>query len=59
MAEEFNHQGAIEKAVEEGFDVFLWEVTYNVNEKKIVKEELWLQFTNEEAVKWKNERFNE
>jgi hypothetical protein len=59
MAEEFNHQGAIEKAEKEGFDVFLWEVTYNVNEKKIVKEELWLQFTNEEAVKWNNERFNE
>lgn len=33
----------------------MWEVTYDTDQKKIVKEELWLQFTIEEAVKWKRE----
>jgi len=29
--------------------------TYDTDEKKIVKEEIWLQFTIEEAIKWKKE----
>ena len=58
MAKEYNCQRACEDAEKEGLDVFLWEVTYDVDEKIIVKEELWLQFTNEEAIECKNERFN-
>jgi hypothetical protein len=51
MAEEYNCQRACEDAEKEGLDVYLWEVTYDVNEKKIKKGEIWLQFTNAEAVK--------
>ena len=51
MAEEFNHQGAFETAEKEGLDIFMREVAFDINEKKIVKDEIWLQFTNEEAVK--------
>jgi hypothetical protein len=39
----------------EGLDVYMWGVTYDTNEKKIIREEIWLQFSNKEAVKWKNE----
>ena len=53
MAEEFNHQGAFETAEREGLDIFMREVAFDINEKKIVKDEIWLQFTNEEAIKWK------
>ena len=59
MAEEYFCQRACEEAEKEGLDVYMWEVIYDINEKKIIKEEIWLQFTNEEAVKWKNERFKE
>ena len=34
----------------------MWEVTYDTNEKKIIKEETWLQFTMDEAIKWKKEQ---
>ena len=57
MAEEYNCQGACENAEKEGLDVYLWEVTYNFDEKKIVKEQLWLQFSNQEAIKCKNEHW--
>ena len=55
MANEYYIQAACEDAEKEGLDVYMWEVTYDTNEKKIIKEEIWLQFTNEEAAKWKNE----
>ena len=57
MAEEYFCQRACEEAEKEGLDVFMREVTYDTNEKKIIKEEIWLQFTNEEAIKWKNDHF--
>jgi hypothetical protein len=57
MAEEYNCQRACEDAEKEGLNVYLWEVTYDSNEKQIIKEEIWVQFSNEEAIKWKNERF--
>ena len=57
MAEEYNCQRACEEAEKEGLNVYLWEVAYNVNEKKILKEELWLQFSNQKAIKWKNEHW--
>ena len=56
MANEYNFQQAVlEGAERERLDVYMWEVTYDTDQKKIVKEELWLQFTIEEAVKWKRE----
>jgi len=56
MANEYNFQQAvIEGAEKEGLDVYMWEVTYDTNEKKIIKEEIWLQFTIAEAVKWRDE----
>jgi len=42
-----------EGAEKEDLDVYMWEVTYDTNENKIVKQEVWLQFTKEEAAKWK------
>ena len=57
MAEEYYCQRACEEAEKEGLDIFMWEVTYDSNEKKIIKKEIWLQFTNEEAIKWKNDHF--
>ncbi|MDR2542291.1 MAG: hypothetical protein LBC80_02435 [Treponema sp.] len=54
MANEYYCQQACEEKKKEGLDVFLWEITYDVDEKKIIKEEIWLQFSNEEAVEWKN-----
>ena len=32
-----------------------WEVTYDTIENKIIKEEIWLQFTFDEAEKWKKD----
>ena len=57
MAEEYNCRRACEAAEEEGLDVYLWEITYDTDEKKVRKEDIWLQFTNDESIKWKNERF--
>jgi len=57
MAEEYYCQQACEEAEERGLDVFLWEIAYNAEEKKIIKEKIWLQFTNEEAIKWKSRQF--
>ena len=57
MAKEYNCQRACEEAEKEGLDVYMWEVTYDINLKNIKKEEIWLQFTNEEAIKWKTDRF--
>jgi len=57
MANEYYCQSACEKAEELGLDVFLWEVTFDANERKIIKEELWLQFTNQEAVEFKKDHF--
>ena len=59
MAEEYYCQRACEEAEKHGLDVYMWEAIYDVNEKKIIKEKIWLQFTNEEAIEWKNERFKE
>jgi len=58
MAEEFNHNGAFETAEKEGLDVFMREIAFDIKEKKIIKDEIWLQFTNEDAVKWKKEHSN-
>ena len=33
----------------------MWEVTYDTNEKKIIKQDIWLQFTKEEATQQKKE----
>jgi hypothetical protein len=56
MANEYNYQQAVcEGAEKEALDVYMWEVTYDTDEKKIIKEEIWLQFTREEAAKWKKE----
>ena len=55
MAEEFNHDGAFEAAKKAGLDIFMREIAFDINTKKIVKDEIWLQFTNEEAVTWNNE----
>ena len=57
MANEYNfEQAVIEGAEKEGLDVYMWEVTYDTNENKIIKEEIWLQFTIDEAIKWKKDR---
>ena len=54
MANEYTFvQAVYEGAEKEDLDVYMWEVTYDTNENKIVKEEVWLQFTKEEAAKWK------
>ena len=56
MANEYNYiQMACDESEEKGLDVYMWEATYDTDEKKIIKEELWLQFTKEEAIEWKNE----
>ena len=55
MAKEYNCQRACEDAEKENLDVFLWEVTYDVVEKKIKREEISLMFSTDEAVEWKNE----
>jgi len=55
MANEYNCQEAICEAEEKNLDVYMWEVTYDTDEKKIIKQEIWLQFTREEAAKWKKE----
>jgi hypothetical protein len=55
MANEYNFEQAVcEGAAKEGLDVYMWEATYDTNEKKIVKEEIWLQFTTDEAIKLRN-----
>ena len=56
MAEEYYCQRACEEAEKEGLDVYMWEVTYDTNIKKIIKKEIWLQFTNKEAIEWKNRK---
>jgi hypothetical protein len=58
MAKEYYCQQACEEAEKERLDVYLWEVTYDIDEKKITKENIWLQFTNEEAIKCKNDHIN-
>ncbi|MDR1858840.1 MAG: hypothetical protein LBQ69_05170 [Treponema sp.] len=56
MANEYNFEQAVyEGAAKEGLDVYMWEVTYDTNERKIIKEEIWLQFTIDEAIKWKKD----
>jgi hypothetical protein len=56
MANEYNYEQAVlERSEKEGLDVYMWEVTYDTTEKKIIKEEIWLQFTSDEAIKWKND----
>ena len=57
MANEYYCQEACEEAEKEGLDVYMWEAIYDTNENKIIKEKIWLQFTNEEAIECKNERF--
>jgi len=60
MANEYNYQQAVcEGSEQKGLDVYMWEVTYDTNEKKVIKEEIWLQFTNEEAAKLKKEHEEE
>ena len=52
MANEYNFFEAVcEGAEKEGLDVYLWEVIYDTNVKKIIKEEIWLQFTIDEAIR--------
>ena len=56
MANEYNYeQAVIEGAEKEGLDVYMWEATYDTNEKKIIKEEIWLQFTIDEAIQEKED----
>ena len=56
MANEYDlGQAAYERAEKEGLNIYMWEVTYDTNEKKIVKEEIELLFTPDEAVNWKKE----
>ena len=57
MAEEYNCKRACEEAEKEKLDVYMWEITYDTIEKRIIKEETWLQFTYEEAMEWKNNHF--
>jgi hypothetical protein len=60
MANEYNFvQAVCEESEKEGLDVYMWEATYDSNEKKIIKEDVWLQFTIEEAVQWKTEHSDE
>ena len=50
MANEYNYEEAVCKgAKEEGLDVYLWEVTYDIDEKKIIKNEVRLHSTIDEA----------
>ena len=56
MANEYNYEQAVcEGAEKEELDVYMWEVTYDTVKKKIIKEDVWLQFTFDEAIKWKYE----
>jgi hypothetical protein len=56
MANEYNLGQAVDKATDkEGLNIYIWEVTYNTNEKKMIKEEIELLFTPDEAIKWKND----
>jgi len=56
MANEYNfEQAVIEGTEKEGLDVYMWEATYDTDEKKIIKEKIWLQFTIDEAIKWKKD----
>ena len=60
MATEYNFEQAVyEGAEKEGLDVYMWEVTYDTNENKIIKESIWLQFTNAEAIEWKKDHQKE
>jgi len=59
MANEYYIKEAVYEGIEKGLDVYMWEATYDTNEKKIIKEEIWLQFTNEEAVEWKKDHLKE
>jgi len=60
MANEYNFEQAVyEGAEKEGLDVYMWEVTYDTNENKIIKESIWLQFTNAEAIEWKKDHQKE
>jgi len=55
LAEEYNWKRSCEQVIEykeDKLDVFLWEITYDVDKKEIVKEELWLQFDHDEAIKY-------
>ena len=56
MANEYNLGQAVQEATDkEALNIYIWEVTCDTNEKKIVKEEIELLFTPEEAINWKNE----
>ena len=56
MANEYNFEQAVyEISEKKGLDVYMWEVIYDTDEKKIIKEEIWLQFTIAEAIKWKED----
>ena len=56
MANEYNLGQAVDKATDkERLNIYIWEATYDTAGKKIVKEEIELLFTPDEAVKWKNE----
>ena len=57
MAKEYYCQGACEEAEKLKLDVFLWEISYDADKKEMTKEKIWLQFTNEEAIEWNKEHF--
>ena len=60
MANEYTFgQAVYEGSEKEDLDVYMWEVTYDTNENKIIKQEVWLQFTKEEAAKWKAEHLKD
>ena len=59
MANEYNLERAVETADKEALNIYIWEATYDTNEKKIIKEEIWLQFTTDEAIKLKKDHDKE
>jgi len=61
LAEEYNCSRSCEEVIRyrnEKLKVFLWEITYDVDKKEIIKEDLFLQFEHDEAIKWYEEHYD-
>jgi hypothetical protein len=51
MAMEYSHeQPLFATAAEKDLDVYMWEAIYDTDKNKIIKEDIWLQFTKEEVI---------
>jgi hypothetical protein len=51
MAREYAHELLLFATAEKkGLDVYMWEATYDTDKNKIIKEDIWVQFTKEEAI---------